>query len=274
MGFELGIKRKLPELRRGDVINLRVPFEENTRDYYNGYKPEEMREKPFTDRFGNSSKKRMVVFVGCDGPDMLYLPITSKTGHPHDVHNQYELKDNSMLPSKDPNRRSFVELNSLRAIRISQQRELQYTGHLISEDICSILHRLCNNTLQFNSKRDQRGFIPPYMEKIFIKELLERGYRLDPKSTENRKIYRQIRTKQMVTRTKSGMVYYHYEMAKEDVLIMVSLREGRRTPDRNIQGKKFSTVPGKTKNPGMTQNKGKPVLKMQRKGDAPYDDTS
>lgn len=64
MTVQLGRTRKLHDLRRGDIINMRVPFEENTRDYYNGYKPEEIRGRPFTDRFGQSGKERMVIYMG------------------------------------------------------------------------------------------------------------------------------------------------------------------------------------------------------------------
>ena len=39
-----GETRKLQELRKGDIVFLDIPFEENTRDYYNGYTPEEIRE--------------------------------------------------------------------------------------------------------------------------------------------------------------------------------------------------------------------------------------
>lgn len=41
MGAEPVIK-KPKDLRKGDIIRIRVPFEENTSDYYNGYHPKEI----------------------------------------------------------------------------------------------------------------------------------------------------------------------------------------------------------------------------------------
>lgn len=226
MAFELGRTRKLTALRRGDVININVPFEENTRDYYNGYKPSEIREKPFTDRFGRSSKTRMVIYLGRDGQDMLYLPLTSKTNSGADALHQYELKDVSMLPLGDPPKRSFVELDSVRCMHISYQRELAYTGYLNKEDLNNILHRVSNATLQYDSKRDCRGYIPSYMEKTFTDELKNRGYKKTLEN-EDRKQYAKIPPGTTITRTKYGMVHYHYPLSKEEVKQMVNIREGQ-----------------------------------------------
>lgn len=33
-------KKSLKELKKGDILYMRIPFEENTPDYYNGYRPE------------------------------------------------------------------------------------------------------------------------------------------------------------------------------------------------------------------------------------------
>ena len=225
MTFQLGIKRKLSALHMGDILNIRIPFEENTRDYYNGYKPEEIRGKLFTDRFGNSSKKRMVIYIGRDGNEMLYLPITSKHTTDHDILHQYELKDTSMMPEGTVKRRSFVEVDSLRMIRISPQRELSYTGHIEKEDLENIVHRISNNTLQFDSKRDQRGYVPASMAETFENELTLRGYAV-AYECKYYKTWQKGSTGQTIKHTKYGAVHYHYPMEKEDVRKYVSLREG------------------------------------------------
>ena len=59
--------KTLKELQPGDIIRVQVLFAENTRDYYNGYTPEEIRGGKYTDRFGQSGKNRMVIFLGRDG---------------------------------------------------------------------------------------------------------------------------------------------------------------------------------------------------------------
>lgn len=219
--------KKLGTLEKGDIVTLNVPFEENTRDYYNGYKPEEIRDKPFTDRFGKSSKRRMVIYIGRDRKDMLYLPVTSKTGQHHDILHQYQLKDNSMTLFPDgPKYNSYVEVDSLRAIRISYYRDLCYVGRIGQEDLDNIMHRISNRTLQFNSKRDQRGYIPASMEETFVNEIKARGYVLD-KESDYEKRYRKEETGQSITRTKYGEVYYHHSLTKEEVRKLVSLREGQ-----------------------------------------------
>ena len=56
--------RKPKDLRKGDIVFMRIPFEENTSDYYNGYRPKEIRGNLFRDRNGDSSKPRFVIEIG------------------------------------------------------------------------------------------------------------------------------------------------------------------------------------------------------------------
>lgn len=226
MAFTLGRTRKAEALRQGDIVNLRVPFEENTRDYYNGYKPTEIRDKPFTDRFGKSSKVRMVIFIGRDDDTIYYLPVTSKNSI-HDLDHQYELKDTFMMPTPEDGRmkRSFVEVDSVRALRVSPQRELSYTGYITKKDLSNIMHRIANNTLQFNGQRDKRGYVPPSMQKTFENELKQRGYEKTVNEPD-KLVYEKKETGQMVRETSDGLVHYHYQKTKEQVRALVSLREG------------------------------------------------
>lgn len=231
MTFRLGRRRTLNQLRAGDIINIKIPFEENTRDYYNGYKPIDIRGRMFTDRFGNSAKTRMVIYIGRDNETMYYLPLTSKTGTSHDMLHQYELKDTFMMPTNNVREtRSFVEVDALRTMRIAKERELPYTGYVTKEDLDNIRHRISNNTLQFNSKRDQRGYIPESMRGTFEEELTGQGYKLTI-INDNKTVYEKTETGQQISRTKYGMVHYHVQMTEEQVRKMVSIREGRVIPD-------------------------------------------
>ena len=222
-----GETRKLQELRKGDIVFLDIPFEENTRDYYNGYTPEEIRGKPFTDRFGRSSKERMVIYIGRDGKHMSYLPLTSKSADTeHDKAHQYELKDNSMTLRGTRKRRSFVEVDSLRCIKLKYDADLPYTGRIRRDDLENLLHRIANNTLQFDSDRDQRGYIPNYMPETFEEELHNRGYELT-KETPLAKTFTKEGTTKSITRTKYGVVHYHNQMTKQEVCDLVGKREGK-----------------------------------------------
>lgn len=229
MTVQLGRTRNLQDLRRGDIINIRVPFEENTRDYYNGYKPEEIRGRFFTDRFGQSGKERMVIYMGRMGQTMLYLPLTSKQHAADERYEQYELKDNSMTPKKDPTRKSYVETHTLRSMRISRKRELSYTGRINKLDLGNIIHRIANNTLQLDSNRDQRGYIPNTMREVFLMELLHQGFG-DWKQTPYGDVYTKKDKSCSVTLTNFGIVHYHVNATKEEVHEMVSKREGRPLP--------------------------------------------
>lgn len=229
MTVQLGRTRKLQDLRRGDIINIRVPFEENTRDYYNGYKPGEIRGRPFTDRFGQSGKERMVIYMGRMGQTMLYLPLTSKQHDTNERYEQYELKDNSMTPKKDPTRKSYVETHTLRSMWIGRQRELSYTGRINKWDLGNIIHRIANNTLQLDSNRDQRGYIPNTMREVFLMELIHQGFG-DWKQTPYGDVYTKKDKRSSVTLTSFGMVHYHVNATKDEVHEMVSRREGRPLP--------------------------------------------
>ena len=229
MTVYLGRTRKLKELRRGDIINLRVPFEENTRDYYNGYKPEDIRGRPFTNRFGQSGKERMVIYMGRMGGTMLYLPMTSKQHDAHECYEQYELKDNSMTPKKDPTRKSYVETHTLRAMHIGSNRELPYTGRLNKLDLGNIIHRVANNTLHLDTNRDQRGYIPESMREVFLMEVIQQGFS-DWKQTSYGDVYMKKDRSSQVTLTPFGMVHYHVNATKEEVHAMISKREGRPLP--------------------------------------------
>lgn len=227
MAFIFGRNRKLYMLHRGDIINIEVPFEENTEDYYNGYQPSEIRERPFTDRFGKSSKRRMVVYIGRDDDMVYYLTLTSKTGRYKDKEHQYELKDNSMMPGYDGTRnKSFVEVDSVRTVRVPMEKLIPFTGTLGKEDSENIFHRISRNTLQFDSKRDQRGWISPDVQDQFEETLQAHGY-MQKEGTGDHKVFIQDGTTKTITQTKDGLVHYHVPLSKQTVWRLVSRREGK-----------------------------------------------
>lgn len=225
--------RKLTALRKGDIVNINVLYEENTRDYYNGYKPQEIRGHYFVDRFGNSQKRRMVIYIGRDGENMLFLPLTSQSTE-NSLPHQYILKDNSMTIRRDPEMKSYVEVECLRAVHISYHRDIPYVGRITKEDMANILHRLSNWTLQFGARRDQRGYVPDDMEEVFQKELAHQGYQLESE-TDYKKVYAKA-SGETITRTKYGLVHSHVPVTKEEIYSMVCYREGHdiRTEHRKV----------------------------------------
>lgn len=232
---------KLHDLHMGDIVLLNVPFEENTRDYYNGYKPLEIRDKPFQNRLGQTSKIRPVVYIGHDRNTISYLGITSHASACCDSLHQYKLKNKSFMREGDT-RQAYVELGSLRAMNVSYKRELSVPGKLEQEELDNILHRVSHDTLQFTSKRDHRGYVPKDMQEAFQAELAHQGYELETKEPYST-TYKKKETGETVTCTKYGMMHYHFPMSKEEVREMVSRREGRPiTPPPETKETDFKTT--------------------------------
>ena len=201
---------------------MRIPYEENTTDYYNGYSPEEIRGEPFKDRFGMGSKPRFVIVVGKEGDNLLYLPMTSRHSR-FDTKHQYTLQDNSMTWKKDPDMKSYVEVSSLRAVYVNRKWDLQFFGRIAENDMANIMVQAGKNQLDLNSKRDQRVYVSRNKEQKFEEQLTASGFAL-VKEEAFQKEYKK-EDGRTVTRTKWGMVKYHVPLSKEEVKALVAKRE-------------------------------------------------
>ena len=235
--------KKLKELVPGDIIKVHVLFAENTRDYYNGYTPEEIRGGLYTDRFGQSGKDRMIIYLGRDGKSMCYLPLTTKHGSFYDLTHQYELKDNSMTEKSSPNLRSFVEVDRVRMMKVAYDSDLHYIGHTAQEDLDNLFHRISNNTLQIDGLRDQRGYVPDSMFSLFEQELFHSGYK-KVSTNPYRAVYTKKAEGQKVIRTENGMVHYHKERTKDEIRKAVFYRERHR--DKMTEARQKRLTAGKT----------------------------
>ena len=166
--------RKLKDLKKGDIIRMRIPFEENTPDYYNGYDPKEIRGHMYKDRFGNTSKPRFVIVVGHDADNIMYLPLTSRHSR-FDSSHQYELQDNSMTWKKDEDMKSYVEVDSLRARWANPEWDIHYFGRVAENDMVNIMVKLGRRQIDFDSLRDQRVYVSRNKEEAFERKLSENG---------------------------------------------------------------------------------------------------
>lgn len=220
-------KRKtIQELVIGDLVVIRAPFEENTRDYYNGYHPKEIRGAFFTDRFGRTGKTRLVLFLVRDGNQMYYLPLTSKHGSKWDMLHQYQLRDNSMTITTDPTIQSFVELDSLRVVHIPQDVKLPFPGRITNLDLIAVCNRLAAQSLDVTRNEDTRRYIPGKAVNTLWQMLQEFQFE-EQERTPGRTYHKQQTTKKTVMRTVKGAVWYHVPMEKETVRAMIEQREGR-----------------------------------------------
>lgn len=230
--------RKLEDLKKGDIIRMRIPFEENTTDYYNGYRPKEIRGHLFKDRFGNTSKPRFVVVVGRDRDNVVYLPLTSRHSRfNNDSQHHYMLQDNSMTWKKDPDMKSYVECHSLRAVHADPEWNIQYFGRIAENDMVNIMVKAGKNEIDFDSKRDQRAYVSRNKEEKFEKTLEERGFVLQQdikghsyNEEVQGKVYRRP-DGYTVEKQKWGLVRYHVYVTKKEVTNMVAAREGKPLDD-------------------------------------------
>lgn len=216
--------RKLKDLRKGDIIRMRIPFEENTLDYYNGYHPKEIRGRMFKDRFGDTSKPRFIIVVGRDDNNVIYLPLTSRHCR-FDSKHQYVLQDNSMTWKKDENMKSYVEINSLRALPVNPKCDIQYVGSTAENDMINIMVQLGKRNIDFESKRDQRAYISQHKEERFERRLAEEGFKLKEDKFGDRTYNNE--DGRTVTKSRYGLVKYHVPLSKEEVADMVAVREGK-----------------------------------------------
>lgn len=222
--------KKLNELRKGDIIRTRVPFEENTYDYYNGYRPQDIRGSLYKDRMGQTSKPRFFVVVGWEENNVIGLPLTSRhSEYNHDNYHHYTLQDNSMTWKHDPDMKSYVEVDSLRAVYVNPKWDIQYMGAVKENDMVNIMVKVGKHGIDFKSQRDQRAYISRNKEEMFEKTLKKNGYELKEQEFES-KTYKKDDGR-TVTKSKWGLVWYHVPLSKEEVSKLVAKREGKPVDD-------------------------------------------
>lgn len=216
--------KMLKELKKGDIIRMRIPFEENTRDYYNGYRPQEIRGGLYIDKNGQTSKTRYVIVIGHDDNAVQYLPLTSRHSR-FDSQHQYELTDNSMTPKRDPDMKSYVEVDSLRSVYANPKWELQHYGRITENDMTNIMVRLGRRSIDFESDRDQRAYVSRNKEETFDEHIKAEGYSLTDADME-RQTYKKADGR-TITKTRWGLVKYHVPLSKEEVTALIAKHEGR-----------------------------------------------
>lgn len=230
------VGKKPADLRKGDVIRMRIPFEENTADYYNGYKPKEVRGTLFKDRFGNTSKPRFAVVIGSEKNNIIYLPLTSRHSG-FDGQHQYVLQDNSMTWKKDEDMKSYVECHALRAVYANSDWNIQTFGHIAENDMINIMVKVGKKEIDFDSKRDQRAYISRAKSDQFEKILKNKGFveQIDLSgSSYNEEVKGKVFAHpdgRTVEKQKWGLVRYHVPLSIEEVAKMVAIREGKLADD-------------------------------------------
>ncbi len=222
-------KKKLRDLRKGDIVYMGIPFEENTPDYYNGYNPKEIRGGHlYRNKEGLTGKSRCIVVIGRDENNVMYLPLTSRH-HGFDSRHQYRLKDNSMTYKKDPDMKSYVEVDSLRAVYASPEWNIKYVGRIVENDMANIMVLLGRRDIDFESKRDQRVYVSRNKEETFERNLKDNGYVLSGEGFEEKTYSNE--NGRTVIKSRWGLVKYHVPLSKEEVIELVAKRENKSAED-------------------------------------------
>ncbi len=201
-------KRLVSDLEFGDIILANVAFEENTRDYYQGYPVYHIINDAITDEFGRTSKIRPVVVMSRTDNQLFVAPLTSQNGSNYDFEHQLQLEDTAeMLKDVD---NSFVEVTDVRRIFLEPSYEVPYltklgemdTKHLIGKYETKFQTRAFNNPI-----KDTHTYINN--EESFYNYWKNEGY------SRNGNIV--SKDNHSVT-LHDGIASSHYEVSKEEVL--------------------------------------------------------
>lgn len=200
--------RLVSDLEFGDIILANVTFEENTRDYYQGYPVYHIINDAITDAFGRTSKIRPVVIMGKTDGQVFVAPLTSQNGSNYDFEHQLQLEDTvEMLKGVD---NSFVEVTDVRRVFLDPSYEVPYLTKLGPIDTENLVEKYKTRfqTRAFNNPtKDTHTYIPD--KESFYDYWQNEGY--------ERKGNTLLKGNHSIT-LHDGIASSHYKVPKEEVL--------------------------------------------------------
>lgn len=178
MGERKSFETKKPhDLKLGDIVIISAYFEENTRMYYNGYHPLEIKNDLVKDAFGRTRKMRPVMVIGMENDKLIYAPLTTTRSHmtTDEIH-QYVLGDLKLFDSEFT-MKSFLELDSVRHTNVQSHWDIQYIKAIPKEDLNQIMYKLSIRLKRSDPIRDiYRVGQEPYIS-YYKEELISLGYK-------------------------------------------------------------------------------------------------
>ena len=69
--------KQVADLNFGDIIKMKAPYEENTKDYYFGHNVKDVMGGIMVDHFGRPYKIRPVMVIGFENNELTYCTLTS-----------------------------------------------------------------------------------------------------------------------------------------------------------------------------------------------------
>lgn len=147
----------LQEFQFGDLIEIKAPFEENTKDYYFGYDVKSVRGELVKDNFGRTSKRRSVMVIAVNNNELTYIPLTSQHGSKEDNKHHYKCK-NIIKTQEYKNYDTYIELNSIRTVTLNNNDRILHYGVLPNNDKQNLLGLLIQRCDKYSKNKDCRRF--------------------------------------------------------------------------------------------------------------------
>lgn len=199
------------EVKKGDVLLKFCPFEENTRDYYNGYTVEEIIGNKVLDRNGKDGKTRPILVLDIQDYQISYIPLTSKyNSNTFDVMNLYKLQDTNL--HSDNYLATYAQLD-VRVIKSHPEATHVKVDTLTPRDLSEVTSRLNERAFAVRDGIDSRALMSESQMEMFRNRLEIANY--SHKSFPTGVNYYQENRR--FTLYNSGLVHYHFQKDIEDV---------------------------------------------------------
>ena len=210
-------EKLMKDLSFGDIITTRIPFEEITKDYYNGYNEYDVRGELFSVN-GQRSKVRPVMVVAVNDNQLLYVSITSKNGNGGDKFHQYKVTDNSMTPGHEYHD-TYVEISGVRAKYINPEKNVNVFPKFQPKDLWNIRQSLID-TATTTDTRDRYAYIGYENVESFRQALVRNNFE------QNEKEDKFARDNRTITVRDNGVIHHHFERTIDEVRMLVEEYEG------------------------------------------------
>lgn len=199
---------KSKDLSFGDIIILKTPYEENTKDYYHGYNVLDVMGDYVRDGHNRTQKCRPVLVIATENDELIYTPITSK----HNMYKEFDIKNHYRLHEplqNNKNYTTYVQTLNVRAVDTKDYYNYEVIDTLKPRDKQAILGALVNTYTEKSNKMDTRRFVTPKHKRKFENQLTETGFE------KNQNKYTKDNLE--ITISDKGIIKYHYNYTLDEV---------------------------------------------------------
>ena len=201
--------KQVADLKFGDIVKMKAPYEENTKDYYFGHNVKDVMGGIMVDHFGRPYKIRPVMVIGFENNELTYCTLTSTAESNKDAEHQYKFEKH--IDTFGSSSETYIELDGMRSIPAKEKWYFQEVGTLSSVDRNNITSLLTQRAHETDKYKDNRRFATPKYQRRIGNDLKQKGYDFDEETNTYTK------DNKSVTMSKSGLIKYHTEKPIEQV---------------------------------------------------------